>query len=168
MNEEQIMIVLIAAIGLISLIYFWLKNKTEKEILIAVGNLEKQDDFLLRIERIKEEVNTNSQIELSKQINNSEERLIQDSIRRSKSVTKGKIVEHFAPFIIGDWIKPSETIFGGSPIDLISFRNINQGKEVSIDFIEIKTGNSFLSKKQRLIRDAINSNRVYYKEVKLK
>lgn len=39
--------------------------------------------------------------------------------------------------------------------------NIENKDDISIDFIEIKTGNSSLNKKQRLIRNAINSERVY-------
>ena len=56
----------------------------------------------------------------------------------------------------------------GSPIDLISFTNIDNSKELSIDFLEIKSGNSTLNKKQKLIRDAIYSRRVFYKKVMLK
>ena len=65
-------------------------------------------------------------------------------------------------------LNPDEMVFIGSPIDLISFTNIDTKEDISIDFLEIKTGNSSLSKKQKLIREAILNKRVYFKTVHLK
>jgi predicted Holliday junction resolvase-like endonuclease len=65
-------------------------------------------------------------------------------------------------------LNPDEIVFIGSPIDLISFTDIDTKDDISIDFLEIKTGNSTLNKKQKLIRDAIFSKRVFFKTVQLK
>ena len=63
---------------------------------------------------------------------------------------------------------PDEMVFIGSPIDLISFTNIDTKDDISIDFLEIKTGNASLNKKQKLIKEAIFNKRVYFKTVHLK
>jgi predicted Holliday junction resolvase-like endonuclease len=68
---------------------------------------------------------------------------------------------------VNDVLNPNEIVFMGSPIDLISFTNIDNEKELSIDFLEIKSGNATLNKKQKLIRNAIIARRVFYKKVML-
>ena len=70
--------------------------------------------------------------------------------------------------MLPDILNPDEIVFIGSPIDLISFTDIDSKDDISIDFLEIKTGNSTLNKKQKLIKEAILSKRVYFKTVQLK
>jgi len=106
-------------------------------------------------------------IKLTEKISIRKEYLIEDAIKRSASVSKGKIIEHFAPFMLSNIFNPDEMVFIGSPIDLISFKNIDTKEDISIDFLEIKTGNSSLNKKQKLIKEAILYKRVYFKTVHL-
>ena len=166
MNSFDPKLILIIAVVIALGCYVWLRIRFYKEVLKASENMEKDEEFLSKIQQIKEELRLKKEAKLTVRLNNFKEVLIDDALKRSKSVSKGQIIEHFAPFLL-DGIEPSETVFCGSPIDLICFKDIDQGHSVSIDFIEIKTGKSSLSKKQRLIRDAIMSNRVFYKEVKL-
>lgn len=92
---------------------------------------------------------------------------INDAIIRSLSVTKGKVTEHLAPFLIDAIFDPAELVFVGSPIDMISFSNIQNSSKVCIDLLEIKTGKSSLNKKQQLIREAISNKRIYYRNMGL-
>jgi len=69
--------------------------------------------------------------------------------------------------MLSNIFNPDEMVFIGSPIDLISFKNIDTKEDISIDFLEIKTGNSSLNKKQKLIKEAILYKRVYFKTVHL-
>jgi predicted Holliday junction resolvase-like endonuclease len=121
-----------------------------------------------KIQIVKIRIDNETDEKLIKKISSRKEYLIQDAIRRSTSVSKGKIVEHFAPFMLPNILNPDDIVFIGSPIDLISFTDIDNKDDISIDFLEIKTGNSSLSKKQKLIKEAIFSKRVYFKTVQLK
>jgi predicted Holliday junction resolvase-like endonuclease len=89
----------------------------------------------------------------------------QDAINRSKSVILGKVTEHLIPFQENFPFNPKEARFIGSPIDMIVFDGIDNEDEVDIYILEIKTGNSSLNKRQRLIRDAVINQRVHWREL---
>lgn len=81
---------------------------------------------------------------------------------KSKSVKHGQSFEQLFPFMKSYPFDANNFRFIGSPIDGISF------EEDSIVFVEFKTGSSQLSKKQRKIRDLINSKKVEWKEIREK
>lgn len=91
----------------------------------------------------------------------------QDAISRSQSVILGKVTEHLIPFHSTFPYNPKEARFIGSPIDLIVFDGVENEENVKVYLIEIKTGNSNLTKRQRLIRDAVLENRVYWRKLKI-
>jgi predicted Holliday junction resolvase-like endonuclease len=139
----------------------------EKNIFDKFKDLEQDHSFTGKLNIIKNEIDLVNQKLFQERISERKEYYINDAIRRSGSVSKGKVVEHFAPFLVNDVLNPNEIVFMGSPIDLISFTNIDNEKELSIDFLEIKSGNATLNKKQKLIRNAIIARRVFYKKVML-
>lgn len=145
------------------LIYY--KSKMNKLLLEKYRNPETEILVNKKIEETKNEIIKNSEVKFSQKIDEAISYFRTDAIRRSGSVTRGKVLEHFAPFLLGDSFSADEIVFMGSPIDLISFTNIDGDKELSIDFIEVKTGSSSLNIKQKIIKDAINSGRIYYKKV---
>ena len=89
----------------------------------------------------------------------------QDAINRSQSVILGKVTEHLIPFHQNFPYNPKEARFIGSPIDMIVFQGIDNEEEVTIYILEIKTGTSSLNKRQRLVRDAVENNRVVWREL---
>ncbi len=91
----------------------------------------------------------------------------QDAISRSHAVNVGKITEHLLPYMSVFPYNPKDVRFVGSPIDLIVFDGIDEGELREILFLEVKTGSSSLSTRQRQIRDAILSGRVRWIELRL-
>ncbi|GAB2848222.1 Holliday junction resolvase-like protein [Hymenobacter ruber] len=89
----------------------------------------------------------------------------QDAINRSQSVILGKVTEHLIPFHQNFPFNPKEARFIGSPIDMIVFEGIENEDVVNIHILEIKTGKSTLSKRQKLIRDAVENGRVTWREL---
>ena len=170
MTATEIALVIVLAIGIVALLIITarVRKGIEETIYTKFKNLEQDTNFINKVNHLKKEIDDVNQISFNYKISSSKEYFINDAIRRSGAVTKGKVIEHFAPFLISEIFNPDEIIFMGSPIDLISFTNIDNSKELSIDFLEIKSGNSTLNKKQKLIRDAIYSRRVFYKKVMLK
>ncbi len=90
----------------------------------------------------------------------------QDAVRRSFAVTVGKVMEHFIPYMPEFPYNPKDARFIGSPIDFIVFDGLSDGEVKSIVFIEFKTGNSELSTREKRIRDAIQSGKVLWKELR--
>jgi predicted Holliday junction resolvase-like endonuclease len=97
-----------------------------------------------------------------------QEQLIrQDAVQRSQSVTTGKIVEHLVPHLPNFNFNPKDARFIGSPVDFVVFDGLNDEDEDQIRnvvFIEVKTGMSALTRRERLVRDAIKAGRVRWVE----
>jgi predicted Holliday junction resolvase-like endonuclease len=90
-----------------------------------------------------------------------------DAVTRSNAILSGKYVENFIPFVESFEFNPRDARFIGNPIDLIVFSGASEKKPITIIFVEVKTGRSVLNDKQKLIRDAIDSKRVTWKEIRV-
>jgi predicted Holliday junction resolvase-like endonuclease len=97
----------------------------------------------------------------------TEKEIRKDAIDKSQSVTMGKMTEHMVPYLPGFGFNPTDARFIGSPIDLVVFDGLSDGDVRKIVFIEIKTGVSTLSTRERIVRDAINAGNIEWLEVKV-
>lgn len=167
-QTSTLLIILIVANVIALIILILVRKDISSKVYYRVLEIENEKAFVDKIQIVKTRIDNELDEKLVQKISYRRDFLIEDAIKRSASVSKGKIVEHFAPFMLPDILNPDEVIFIGSPIDLISFTDIDSKDDISIDFLEIKTGNSSLNKKQKLIREAIFSNRIYFKTVQLK
>lgn len=84
------------------------------------------------------------------------------SQKKSSEVRLGGIAETLAPFLDQFEFDPENCTFLGKPIDYISFA------DDEITFIEVKSGNSQLNKKQRHIRDQVKAKLINWKEIRIK
>ena len=98
---------------------------------------------------------------------NAEKEIRQDAIERSQSVTMGKMTEHIVPYLPGFKFNPADARFIGSPIDLIVFDGLGNGDVRKIVFVEIKTGASNLSTRERDVRSAIQDKEIEWLEIKV-
>jgi hypothetical protein len=63
---------------------------------------------------------------------------------------------------------PRDARFLGSPIDFIVFNGLDDGEECrEVVLVEVKTGTSPLSKRERQVRDAVEAGRVSYRLIRL-
>ena len=107
--------------------------------------------------------------ELNKKIVQLEKDLQQETENRKKVLSQkksgevrlGHIAETLAPFLDQFEFEPERCSFLGQPIDYISFG------DDEITFIEVKSGNSQLSAKQRHIRDLVKQKAVSWKEIRI-
>jgi predicted Holliday junction resolvase-like endonuclease len=88
-----------------------------------------------------------------------------DAVKRSRAVLGGQMVEQIAPFLPGFPCNPADVRFVGKPVDFVGFPGAAEGKPLEeILFIEVKSGSSVLSKREREIKNAVNAGRVRYVE----
>ncbi len=93
----------------------------------------------------------------------------------SRAVIKGKITEQMYPLLphFSSKYNLSDARFIGDPIDYIVFNGYTSSKDgnsenpIEIIFVEVKTGNSKLSKTESLIMEAIQDKRVKFEVVTL-
>lgn len=84
------------------------------------------------------------------------------SQKKSSEVRLGQISEQLAPMLEGFKYDPKKAHFIGNPIDYIIF------EEDEIVILEVKSGESRMTKKQRDIRDMINNGKVRFETMQIK
>jgi predicted Holliday junction resolvase-like endonuclease/predicted RNA-binding Zn-ribbon protein involved in translation (DUF1610 family) len=151
-----------------------------------IANLEKDYEVKIEkgnslLEKIKEENKTHLE-KLAKEwqvkyISDIEElkRLFKDSekIIRSKSVSSsrrslvGKFIERFIPFLKKLPYEPSDMHFLGQPVDYIVFQGLHEDKIDRVIFVEVKTGSSKLTKREKSLKETIEKKRVGWKEINI-
>ena len=90
-----------------------------------------------------------------------------ETAKRQRATIKGDISEIIAPWTMDCVNSVKELRFLGSPIDFVGFRGLDGDGDIDIKLVEIKSGKSRLSKNQRRIRDAVESNRIEWVEVRV-
>ncbi len=106
------------------------------------------------------------QVEFEQWKSRYEEVIRQDAIQRSQAVTLGKVTEHFVPYLPDFSYNPKDARFIGSPIDFVVFDGLSEGEIRKVVFVEVKTGTSGLSTRERRIREAVCSGNVEWVEIR--
>ena len=92
----------------------------------------------------------------------------QDAINRSRAVIAGQMTEQVAPFLKGFPCNPSDARFIGKPVDFVAFPGLDQkGTAEEVLLIEVKTGASQLSQREKAIKEAVKTGKVRYVEYRI-
>ena len=97
-----------------------------------------------------------------------------ESVDRSRTSLKGKIGEQMAPLLpefIANY-EPADARFIGTPIDYVIFKNMSKNSSetkepLEIVMLEVKSGNSSLTKIEKAVKDAVDSQRVRFETLKI-
>lgn len=84
------------------------------------------------------------------------------SQKKSSEVRLGQIAEQMAPFLDNFKYNPKKAHFIGNPIDYVIF------EDDEVVFLEVKSGDSRMSKKQRDIKDMISDGKVRFETMQIK
>lgn len=90
------------------------------------------------------------------------------AVARSQAVTIGKVSEQLVPYLPGFGYNPKDARFLGSPVDFVVFDGLDAGALQRVVFLEVKTGAAALSTRERQVRDAIQSGRIAWDELRVK
>ncbi|HEU5305032.1 MAG TPA: Holliday junction resolvase-like protein, partial [Gemmatimonadales bacterium] len=90
-----------------------------------------------------------------------------DAVQRSQAVTSGKVHEQLTPYLPAFPYNPKDVRFLGSPVDLVVFEGLSEGNVRRIVFLEVKTGRSGLSSRERGVRDAVQAGDVEWAELRV-
>src|SRR5437868_2525799 len=91
----------------------------------------------------------------------------EDAVQRSLAVTVGKVHEQLVPYLPEFGFNPKDVRFLGSPVDLVVFDGLDDGELRRVVFIEIKTGGSALSGRERQVRDGVRARQVAWEELRI-
>ena len=95
-------------------------------------------------------------------------KLRKDAVKRSKAVINGQVTEQIAPFLPDFPANPSDARFIGKPVDFIVFSGLSENEKIDeILFVEVKTGKSLLSEREKEVKKAIEQRKVRYVEYRI-
>lgn len=97
----------------------------------------------------------------------SEKDIRQKSLSSSRRSLVGKFIERFVPFLEKFNYSPSDAHFLGQPIDYIIFDGLNEDNVKKIVFMEVKSGNSSLTQREKSLKTAIQNKEVYWEEMRV-
>ncbi len=86
-----------------------------------------------------------------------------DALNSSRRVLAGKYLERFIPFTVP--YEPADMHFLGSPVDYVIFSGLYDDRCEEIIFLEVKSNNATVTKRERAIRDAVRAGKVRWEEV---
>lgn len=85
----------------------------------------------------------------------------------AKAVNLGFLLERLAPTLADFKFNKNDCRSMFDPIDYVIFEGLSSNKKVSkIRFVDIKSGNARLSKKQKMIKEAVENKKVTFKTYK--
>jgi Endonuclease related to archaeal Holliday junction resolvase len=90
-----------------------------------------------------------------------------DAVQRSLAVTAGKVHEQLIAYLPGFPYNPKDVRFLGGPVDLVVFDGLAEGRLRRIVFMEVKTGGSTLTARERDVRDVVQSGEVEWAELRV-
>jgi predicted Holliday junction resolvase-like endonuclease len=89
-----------------------------------------------------------------------------NAVQQSRAVTRGQMYEQLVPYLPEFRFNPKDAQFLGKPVDFVVFDGLDEGVVRNIVFVEVKTGASKLTTRERLVRDAVNAGRVEWMEIR--
>lgn len=101
-----------------------------------------------------------------------EDKIKKETLKRSRSVLKGKIGEQLAPLFPSFKYEPADARFVGSPIDYLIFDGYTEVREKGeirkIVLADVKTGKTqALSPIEQKVKDAVEDGRVEWETIEL-
>lgn len=88
-----------------------------------------------------------------------------DAVKRSRAVLGGQMAEQIAPFLPDFPCNAADIRFIGKPVDFLAFPGMAEGKSIEeVLLIEIKTGKSQLSGREKEIKSLVERGKVRYVE----
>lgn len=110
------------------------------------------------------------QEQYEERLKNRDEKLAHDMLsntdvllNRTRGINLGMSLEKVLPIMDNFRWQIPDCRFLGKPIDMITFNGLSENRIESISFIEIKSGFSRLTKSQKLVKDAVEDQKVKYK-----
>ena len=91
----------------------------------------------------------------------------EDAVQRSQAVTAGKVHEQLIPYLPAFPYNPKDVRFLGSPIDFVVFDGLAEGRIRRVVFLEVKTGRSGLTSRERGVRAVIQAREVEWVDLRV-
>jgi predicted Holliday junction resolvase-like endonuclease len=165
MNEDTQLLLVLLIVTVIAFAVFVFRSQANKERL-AEALFERWRNALLALEkeRLREEI----KLDLETWKADEELKIRADALNRSDHTHFGKMTEHLVPWLADTKFDPRDMRFIGGPVDFVVFDGLSAGNDVTIYFVEVKSGrNCRLTLREERVRQAALARRVSYRMLKI-
>jgi predicted Holliday junction resolvase-like endonuclease len=150
--SEHLGVLFLVLFVAVAAVCVYLSMTMSRRVQTAITRWRNEEKQALETE-LKQLADANARLQFERWKQEHEQQIRGDAVQRSLAITKGKVTEHIVPYLPGFDLDPKDIRFLGTPIDLIAFKGLNSSVEgVEIVFIEVKTGRSVLSPRERRLR----------------
>jgi len=146
-------------VGIIFILGLWLIKLwlTQKELI---------DDLAEAIRRARN-AETAALAKAAEIIKKEKAFLRKDAVKRSQSVTRGRVAEQIAPYLPEFKYDPRDCRFLGSPVDFVIFDGLTAGLLRQVVFIEVKNGKyARLTRRERQVKEIIELKGARYEVIR--
>jgi predicted Holliday junction resolvase-like endonuclease len=169
MGEPELRLLLVVFVGLTAVFvvaYYQLRLRLGDAVNEALASWKKRELEELRAQ-LWQAAQSQADARLERWRVEAEGEIRADAVRRSTAVVSGKVSEHLAPYMDAFPSTPKDARFLGTPVDLLVFDGMSEDDLREIVFLEIKSGGSTLSTRERRVRDAVLARRVVWREFRV-
>lgn len=164
----ELVLAILMAILCIVVLYKYLSLKATLETRAREQYEAWRGQELAAVRRHYEELTRQqAAVQLQQWRQESEEQIRKDAVEKSRAVIVGKVTEHLVPFFPDFRHNPKDARFLGTPVDFVVFDGLDAGEVRKITFVEVKTGGSSLSARERQIRNVIKRQLVEWEELRI-
>jgi predicted Holliday junction resolvase-like endonuclease len=161
--SEQLGVLFLVLFVVATTICIYLSITMSRRVQMGINRWRNEERQALETE-LKQLADANARLQIERWKQEHEQEIRLDAIQRSSAVTRGKVTEHIVPYLPGFDLDPKDIRFLGTPIDLIAFKGLNASvEEVEIVFIEVKTGRSVLSPREKAVKRAVEEKKVSWR-----
>jgi predicted Holliday junction resolvase-like endonuclease len=161
--SEQLGVLFLILFVAATTVCIYLSITMPRRVQIAVNRWRNEERQALEAQ-LKQLADADARMQIERWKHEHEKEIRLDAVQRSSAVTRGKVTEHIVPYLPGFDFDPKDIRFLGTPIDLIAFKGLNTSvEEVEIVFIEVKTGRSTLSAREKAVKKAVEEKRVSWR-----
>lgn len=90
-----------------------------------------------------------------------------DALKRSRATLGGQVAEQLAPYLPDFPCDPQDVRFVGKPVDYVAFSGASRGQVDEIVLVEVKTGDSSLSRVEKSVREAVVAGKIRWVEYRV-
>jgi predicted Holliday junction resolvase-like endonuclease len=145
---------------------FFIANYYKKQLKINDQKYEKFYNEKLVLE--KSAIERKFEFEFLCWKNAHEKKIRADSIKKSENTIKGRVGEHFAPYLTTKYNPKDFRFLGSTPVDFIIFDGLSEGNIREIIFLEVKSGKyAKLTSIETQLKKVVESKQIKWDELKI-
>lgn len=162
-----VILVLFAALIFLGYLYITTRNDLTGRAQALYDRWREVDIAYMREEQNRL-ASEDARLRFEQWVTEKERGIRDDAVAKSQAVTMGKVAEQLTPYLPGFHYNPQDARFIGSPVDFVVFDGLSEGDLKQVVFVEVKTGKSALTQRERWVRDAIRLGKVAWEQLVMK